>query len=680
MGRRPNPLMAEFFTRGAKINDQSNRYRQTCNRCDTVFEKGRNEQMIPHLTKHCPNVTYAERAKIIFRLHDLAVPDVTPYIDPNFKPDGIGSGTQADDLPAGLPTNMPTAMDALVEAATQRVDRNTLGNTGYTPVDQLGLEPELLDPQLGVDGHPITTSAPFEVASALVGGLTALATVGSATPVFPADASVANVTFADGVTAIADVQMYNATQRNFPENVTYYGPAHNESLVPANAADEAPTEQLQSIATHNIGQTDPISEETDPPPSASQRQQKVRGSFAPERRDQVRKMRELGACIRCRMLRKTCSADTPCHTCASVESPRLWKIQCVRTKLDEAFPIYFLMPFTVLTHKELETLKTNAASNGSAGRMEVFHFLDRKITFKARQFFNVYMPNTGGLQPVPQDEVMALDLETDNVLPKVEQYLQAISTELINDEPGAAIRVSLQTAQAIREEQAKSIVAESSDKPDDLISKVIELWLATVVMTDDRKDKKPHFTHESGLMNGRRVIDNTMQPSSYLLLTNQLRAAVEKRASVVCKAVLHQFEQRILRNKCKNFETVLASFILLNCAERMCWLYQYWAIPGKECPLDTHPSRYAEKAESFADLIQMLLNLRHSEPKIIAVSRTGDLTARNQEDTALKNWLTAVGFTSNPTEHFGPGRFTPDNSRSLDGTFSGRLLQTGPAT
>jgi len=40
MGRKPNPLISEYFERGAKINDKSNRYPHRCKLCGEVFPKG----------------------------------------------------------------------------------------------------------------------------------------------------------------------------------------------------------------------------------------------------------------------------------------------------------------------------------------------------------------------------------------------------------------------------------------------------------------------------------------------------------------------------------------------------------------------------------------------------------------------------------------------------------------
>lgn len=36
MGRRPNQLVLEFFHRGPKLQDASNRYEHTCKRCGEV--------------------------------------------------------------------------------------------------------------------------------------------------------------------------------------------------------------------------------------------------------------------------------------------------------------------------------------------------------------------------------------------------------------------------------------------------------------------------------------------------------------------------------------------------------------------------------------------------------------------------------------------------------------------
>lgn len=83
---------------------------------------------------------------------------------------------------------------------------------------------------------------------------------------------------------------------------------------------------------------------------------KVRGRFTDSRREEVQKVRKMGACIRCRMLRKPvssfldqskfktdvweCSGESPCSTCAGIESARLWKLPCTRARVADELQLY----------------------------------------------------------------------------------------------------------------------------------------------------------------------------------------------------------------------------------------------------------------------------------------------------------------------------------------------------
>lgn len=67
---------------------------------------------------------------------------------------------------------------------------------------------------------------------------------------------------------------------------------------------------------------------------------KVRGRFSAVRRKEVQEVRKRGACIRCRMLKKPCSGESPCSTCRNVESARLWKQPCIRTRIADELQLY----------------------------------------------------------------------------------------------------------------------------------------------------------------------------------------------------------------------------------------------------------------------------------------------------------------------------------------------------
>ena len=54
MGRKPNALILEFFERGAKLADQSNRYEHSCKRCGQVVSEQPVLYHVPLLIKAVP--------------------------------------------------------------------------------------------------------------------------------------------------------------------------------------------------------------------------------------------------------------------------------------------------------------------------------------------------------------------------------------------------------------------------------------------------------------------------------------------------------------------------------------------------------------------------------------------------------------------------------------------------
>jgi len=71
MGRRPNPLILEYFERGPKLNDNSNRYPHTCKQCGENFPKGRIDSLTTHITKRCPAISDSERMRACLELHGI---------------------------------------------------------------------------------------------------------------------------------------------------------------------------------------------------------------------------------------------------------------------------------------------------------------------------------------------------------------------------------------------------------------------------------------------------------------------------------------------------------------------------------------------------------------------------------------------------------------------------------
>ena len=747
--------MAEFFHRGPKISDMSNRYEQHCKRCNEHFPKGRQEAMVLHLTKKCPAVDNIERAKIIFRLHDLAMPDVHPNIDPANAPvDPQPPSGNEDYSQSGAPIARPPLqgvqgidrLSVLAEVSRQEVSRQEVSRrtdrdeqvSGYTfrSVDQVDDMP--LDPQLetgdfhttahlqstGGDFHSlVTTSMPVSTAASFTAPYSYVTEMPTNISAYAVRFPMVSAGPADLPTLAAstvDMPMTNVTMVDLDMHTALvYSPAlppelqghafsgqgaahlqwrttppaqpHNQVMFPSQ--DEhmlnqallppAPTtglyppilgasnQHLRPIAISQATEQTPPAENTIAPDSASPKQN-VRAKFGPSRRDEIRAVRSVGACLRCRMLRKPCSQETPCHTCAVIEAPRLFKLPCLRTKLEEQFPLYSTLPHSNRSDREVKNLHVQGTFKTDAGVLEVSHNLSPKILLKAYKINHFTRPDfveTRG-RKLSERDLVVLDLDSDSMVHKVPRYLQEMTALLIEAEQSSVMKASLQMAQFLSDQQ------DSKDKSGALLPGAIELWAATVLITDTHLTVL--FASSNGTGNGQTQIGINADPDHYETLTTQLRAAIEKRANNVCRELLQEFERRIVfRNKGINFETILAAFITLNCVERMLWLYKQWPLLKSQHDFGEIVTSFTEETNSFVSLFLKLLSVRRMEIQVVEDPVNKTLIARDSKDTGLTTWLAAVGFTTNIGTCFGPGVFNSHDSRSLDGTFSSRILHVG---
>ncbi|KEF56180.1 uncharacterized protein A1O9_07761 [Exophiala aquamarina CBS 119918] len=725
MGRKPNPLIVEYFKRGAKIADASNRYEHTCKLCGEQFPKGRIDSLTAHLTKKCIGLTMSDRTKIVLRLHDLADPTAAPEVN-----NGTKDGTQIEagntlDLPFS-PTKQQNfnALNVLAEAS-RRVGGDGPVASGYTSAEQVHLhdhaQPLPLDPQLEIDsfaqhllespddglgprnnGFPASSTASLPPLFSFMAsgppvsqdelGLSLVSTI---PPDLSTIAASANETLANGVMVtdldvsqdgVPGVLLDDLHGHSFSHDRTTFhwtnapAPIHiSQNEMPVQPAaesvqepDEHPSQPLRPIAMNpHSRQTNFVSESGTP---NKVQKHKVRGRFAPDRRKEVRELRKVGACMRCRMLKKVCSQETPCQTCAAVEAPRLWKNSCVRAKLVETYTLFFIGLHAAIAYRETNQVKSRSNVATLEGNIEASHFNEQSIVFKGFQNTQTGLLIDGTPDLTSSQTVITIDLEPAlDVLPKIEQYLHSISTQVIEQESCPVMKTSLTQAMAIKSNEHGQL---TNDKQDKLLSDIIELWTATVILSDSSLTWDLFQTNDMNFERQPLQHDN----GSYFLIVCQLRAAVEKRASLVCKAAMHHFEQRVLsRHKSNNFETFLAAFILLNCAERMCWLFQTWEVelPDRPAwPFDLSARSYVEKGQHLANTIEMMLELRQLGPKVNIDLQSGNLIPRNKDDTTTIAWLAGAGLTKDILLKKESAQFDPSDSRSLDGTFWARLLLT----
>lgn len=348
---------------------------------------------------------------------------------------------------------------------------------------------------------------------------------------------------------------------------------------------------------------------------------KVRGRFTPSRRKEVQEVRKKGACLRCRILKKPCSHETPCQTCRNVESPRSWKQPCVRTRPCELLDMYSSGLHAVLAHHEVQAARGKINFQHSSNQIEASHYPETTVfaTFRALEGLEALQehnidPSLGlntGYEAGPTSRRI-LDNDNDDLPTKIEAYMKRMSSVFFEKEPSHFMNVTLSTA-----------VELSIKHQDPLLTKALDLW-ATVHMLVDHELKwfiQEKSSFDTGTGQGAPIQEDV----TYQLLCLQLNAAVEKKAMVISRTVLSDLEKRVFgKFITEPFETFLAVLILLNCIEKSAWLYQSWEQDYLKArwPLDRAASYYAGQGDRFTEMLNMLLQLRHVPPKVY--HRLGD--------------------------------------------------------
>ncbi|EXJ85005.1 hypothetical protein A1O3_05680 [Capronia epimyces CBS 606.96] len=735
MGRRPNPVIAQYFERGPKLGDASNRYEHTCKKCGAHFAKGRIEGLTSHLTRKCPSITVPERTQIVMQIHNLT--DLNAESEGNSAEDSSQEQSANRDNEPSSQNSQQTfnGLNVLAEASRQ-VGGNAHNNSGYTPADQAHLEADLqvsphnhaqgvpVDPQLDTEAFPdhflneddmgarsngfTTTTAPSLPAlypfvnngpPVTQDGLAAPTSTSTHPPDLSSIAATANETLASQLIVDDEINMAHdetssALLNGLQDHALSQGQppamwsatlpgtqsldasstfAHLPQTFPQAAATARPRVLLPAIPPQADPNARPTHFVAESGTLAKPQKPKVRGRFGEERRKEVRELRKLGACMRCRMLKKVCSQETPCQTCAAVETPRLWKQSCVRTKLVEAFPLYTPLLYGVFAHNKISALKTWSSLEGLEVRLVAWHMPEKKLNLKAQ---STRMKRSKNVQPPAsmEGQVIFVINTDDHLHNNVEHYIQEMRARVAGRETSEVIRSTLALAQAMVDEQQ---INRSTDKNDNLLADVVELWTATVMLAD--LEFQPSFLLEGDATHDDLLLEGDTYRCARKIMTLQLQSSIEKRANKLGRVVMNHLEQRVLeRNRNQSVETALVAFIMLNCAERMCWLFRYWSDDNRRAnawPLRLPAGEYADKGERFAEVIHLLLSLRQLEPTIVVDPVSGFFVPRDPKNTALAMWLSHVGFTREWMTQSTNTVFDATNFRSLDGSLCARLLQ-----
>lgn len=405
---------------------------------------------------------------------------------------------------------------------------------------------------------------------------------------------------------------------------------------------------------------------------------KVRGRFTPDRRKEVQAVRKRGACIRCRMLKKPCSGETPCTTCRNVESARLWKQPCMRTRLADELDMYSAGLHAVLAYHEVNAIKTRVNFQPSPNRIEASHYPETQIFANFSSQEGQDMPSEKNIDPIlgltldfTGENLRILDNDTDDLPLKIENYVERMAPTFFEKEPSHFMHATLALAMQL-----------SMEKEDALLKRALELWGTVHILVDH---ELKWSIEEKRLVAGEVSIESCNatpiepQTTTYQLLCMQLSAAVEKKAAQTAKAVLNDLERRLLqRTSTSSFETFLVAILLLNCIEKSTWLFKSWEQDYLKArwPLDKTPIWYGSQGDRITDMLQMLLRMRSICPKTY-VGMDGRLCCEEGPNTGdvVQGWFEKIGLSHQEVlQKRDNAVFDPADSRCYELRFCAKLL------
>ncbi|KAK2775346.1 hypothetical protein FQN52_004030 [Onygenales sp. PD_12] len=712
MGRKPNAIVSEFFHRGAKLHDSSNRYEHTCKLCGQNFPKGRADSLLGHLVKTCQAISTPDKQRVLHLWR--AVPERGSVGAGAQGAGGNKKGLASGRIGRGKSANLPYAarqtvfngigglngLNVLAEASRQvgASDEHPGGEGGVGVGDGQGENKSVVvDPALETPSKRQDIEADLRAA------------LGSPPPTTQYDPNSA-----ESATSMAFLNNNNFSLA--PDPTPDAGQSSQLSLI-AEAANEMVPQDLGLSLEHEAGSDfdasthhaalypRPIAIHPSPQDSSSfinnfgetnqpAKHHKVRAQFSEERRKEVQAVRKMGACLRCRMLKKTCSSGDPCRQCQAIQNPRVWMECCIRDRLPTQLTVYSSGLHTTLAYHDINNIKAQIPFDLSIGRIEICHFdcqPPKFMTFSALHGQKEIAPNVdpqlpistsdGEVNPQVQD-IRILEGDVDELSVKLETYIKTMAPQYIESEPSNFVKQTVSLAWELYQNTA-----------DKLLAGVLDLWIATRIIVDSDLRWKiylnptlpPSSTQplSSTSTESSVSVDETTSPETYSLICSQMRAAAERFASRISKTVLSKVEQRLLqKQRSGHFQTFLGAVILINCVERITWLFQMWDSEqySPRWPLENRPLSFASQGDRFSGIVATHLRMRSLAPDCVVDPETNILKSCYSRDPDVTRWFEAIRISPNDLEERQAAKFDISNPRSLDMVYCMRLFRQGESS
>ncbi|KAF7872569.1 hypothetical protein EAF04_003489 [Stromatinia cepivora] len=720
MGRKPNPLILKYFERGAKLNDSSNRYHHTCRACSEKFPKGRLDTLTSHICKKCPALDRAQKQRLVLEFNNLPeIADRTNNQQMNIQTANNRQTTAIRGRPFQGMTPLETLAEVSRDMAESEHRSHRPGNEspqgdGQQPMsrgDNLELQEQytLDNPPLSYEsrsqrdkkginqkGHgsefnlgrsqsasPNSMAATAAAASRFIPSMVdpqLLSEDAVAQDKISEDKLTRQLVEANAMSdglfnGSSDNQQHSwsmmevsmpasqAAAMQVQDQMAHMGQMTYSEHNPAENTFDNGQPQSQSPKSHTRIAMNPMTTEFSAEYGNGQKatKPKVRGKFNEGRRKEVSDIRKIGSCIRCRMLKKPCTAGDPCDTCKGVESARLWKTPCIRTRVAHELCLYSAKLHTVLAHHQVLAAKGSATFQNSPYQIEVSHFPGTTI-YASFPCLEAHDADTGLTSYI-------LDTDNDDLSTKLEAYAKRMMPIFIDNEPSQFIRTTLQTALNL-----------SIQKQDNFLSRALELWTIVHIFVDSEIRWEMSAKAISGLPDeeGGQTKAILSTERSFAIIHTQLNAAAENKASQMCKGILNELERRLLNKASKSsFELFLVAIITLNCVEKSTWLFKCWE--GEDFhgqwPLDKPPQHFANQGDDLINVLQMILRMREVPPKTFVRQDNGVLAVDDASEQVVRDFFEQVqlSFTDvhdKQVRYF----FDPADSRSYELRYISRLL------
>lgn len=723
MGRKRNPLITEFFDRGAKLKDNSNRYAYRCKLCGEDFSKGRVETLTTHLLKKCPAISDEDRTSAaLYNVQTGANRQPPPFdgllhTGPNAGPQPAPVLAQPQNWahPQDSAPDLAILADAASTIATVQAVQTTLAAaatavpvTAATNPLQLHEQYTLENPPMSIDnrsqrdqGVPQQPQATMQTAFSMEDRIHELLEHG-ASPTHPVvdiaaaanarlDQSILNPNLDPQLVAEEAIhepgpqaqyqsqQLQSQAQSadmmiNYPSSpeqqpvttstsvstaAPWAGMAYMAEGIHAPATINNHGQQMESMMNRGglrMDTTDDL---------GSQNRNR-RARYEDNRRKEVQEIRRIGACIRCRILRKTCSRGTPCQACKNVLSPRVWRTGCVRTKLCDFIKLYSAKVQAVMSQKRINNYKTSYQLENVGILVEVSHFpeTNHKAVFQVLQG----TPNEGG-DNLPDgnssSRVLLLDYDTEAISSKVETYMRQTLDELISREPSHYVRVTLEIAKLV-----------ANQTNNELLKKSLELWGIVEMMDRERQWTMLVKSPKEDVQD--YWIKDASDTEAYTNICMQLTAAAERKADAASHSLLKGIQQILQDSKVKKpgFPMFLTVMLFLNCMEKTTWAFKAWDEENlrPKWPLQKPPSDYTHQGEELMELLRMLLAIRHVLPGTIPTDADTPIMTSENDPMIQKYFQDLSATPAYLHTRLNPDNFQPTDSRSLEFLFCASLL------